>query len=422
MFVLVVLTGISRQYLAGGDQRSTILNYKPSNSATFFVRCFYTLTQDQKDLLSRQLLVLPGFTVLCGMIGLGFLYGWKCENREDNTTEIAWDSIKVQRKMNAIKDLKINDMIDLLEKKKDDNEEEYSLKTETFSADASIIESSRADLSKKYLDLAERRRKAIGGDILASNLENVEGDDAMKLIEAQLGGKAINMNIDKNRGQIIITFRGSVSKTSIIDVLLSRQMVYLYISFSCSGTIVIFYISKLARTPLVHLYTEDLNGPAVLAQAMFAAIFMFSNILLLQRHKTKKFMLANYSILTFCLILVYSTLSESFLGVMVTCTCCLFAFVYMKVMILFIVAVSARKSKLLIYLYPAFYAVLGVSNLLKVMIVDRYDEDFRSLILVFLLIQAVGFLFMNGVDLDLLQNKCFEYGAYQEKIEQQKGK
>jgi hypothetical protein len=422
MYVLAMMTGFARQFLAGGDRMAIQQNNKPSNSATFFVSCIYTLSPEEKTLLSHQLILLPALTLASGLIGLGFLYGWKCENREDSANEIAWDSIKVQRKMNAIKDLKINDMIDLLEAKKEDFDEEYSMKTETFSADVSMLEISRAEHSKRLIDKAERRRRASDVGLLASNLENFEGDDAIKLIEAQLGGKAINMNIDKERGQIIITFRGSVRKTTLINVLLCRQMIYLYISFSCSGTIVMFYISKLARTPLMYLYTEDYNGPAIVAQAMYAAIFMFSNILLLQRHRSKKFMLANYSILTFCLILVYSTLSESLVGVMLTCTCCLFTFVYMKVMILFIVAVSARKSKLFIYLYPAFYAVFIISNLLKVLVVDRYDDDFRSLVLVFLLIQAAGFMFMNGFDLEILQNKCFEYGAYQEKMEQKKGK
>lgn len=423
MFALVLVMGVLRPLMTGGEEKPLLVNYQPRNSAMFFVRTFYTYSQAQKDALPNQLLFMPMTILLAGFIGLGFLYGWTCGNREDSTNEIVWDSIKVQKKMNAIKELRINDMLDMLEgKTPKEPEDEYSLKAETMSMDVSLLESARGDGPSRFRENMDKKKKKDEKDSLFKKLEAVEDDAAKKLIEAQLGGKVINMNIDQERGEIVITFRGQARKLTIIDVILSRQMLFLYISFTCSGTIIMFYMSKLSRTPMIYLLTESYNSAAIIAQAIFGACLVLILVLMMQWQRTKKFMLANYTMMTYFLVLIYSTLSDSFMGVMLTCTSILFMYVYMKVILQFIVAVSARKSKLFIYLYPAFYSVFICSNLLKVYIVDRYSSSSRSMILTFLIIQAVGFLFMNGVDIEILQNKCFEYGAYEEMKEQQKGK
>ena len=96
----------------------------------------------------------------------------------------------------------------------------------------------------------------------------------------------------------------------------------------------------------------------------------------------------------------------------------MFIFVYMKVIMLFVVAVSARKSSLLIHVYPVFFSVLIVSSIIKALFVDRYADNFNQMMLSFLLIQRVAFLFMNGVDVERFQYICFEYAAWQEKKEQ----
>jgi hypothetical protein len=422
MFALVFVMGVLRPIIVGSDQRPIQTNYHPTNSALFFIRTIYTFSEEQKQNLPAQLLFLPLTILLTGFIGLGFLYGWSCGNREESTTEIAWDAIKVQKKMNAIKELRINDMLDLLEGKEKEPEEEYSLKTETISMDMSAIESVRGEGQGRFREGIDKKKKKDEKDALLNKLQPVEDDAAKKLIEAQLGGRVINMNIDQERGQIIITFRGQARKITIIDVIFSRQMLFLWISFTCSGTIIIFYISKLSRTPMIYLLFESYNSAAIIAQGIFGASLILILILMMQWNKTKKFMLSNYTMMTYFLVLIYSTLSETFMGIMLTCASCLFIFVYMKVILEFIVAVSARKSKLFIYLYPAFYSVFISSNLLKVFIVDRYSDTSRSMIFTFLIIQAVGFLFMNGVDIEILQNKCFEYSAYEEMKEQEKGK
>jgi hypothetical protein len=422
MFALVLVMGLLRPMIAGSEQRPIQTNYHPSNSALFFIRTIYTFSEEQKEALPMKLLFLPISILLNGFIGLGFLYGWKCGNREESTTEIAWDSIKVQKKMNAIKELRINDMLDLLEGKEKEPDDEYSLKTETISMDMSAIESVRGDGGGRFREGMDKRKKKDEKDSLLYKLEPVEDDAAKKLIEAQLGGRVINMNIDQERGQIIITFRRQAKKITIIDVIFSRQMLFLWISFTCSGTVIIFYISKLSRTPMIYLLTESYNSAAIIAQGIFGACLVLILILMMQWNKTKKFMLANYTMMTYFLVLIYSTLSDNFMGIMLTCASCLFIYVYMKVILQFIVAVSARKSKLFIYLYPAFYSVFISSTLMKVYIVDRYADSSKGMIFTFLFIQAVGFLFMNGVDIEILQNKCFEYGAYEEMKEQQKGK
>jgi hypothetical protein len=422
MFALVVLMGILRPILIGTDVSPLQVNYRPANTAMFFIKIMYTMTPEQKNFFPTQLLFMPVLILLSGFIGLGFLYGWTCGNREDSTNEIAWDSLKVQKKMNAIKELRINDMLDLLEGKEKDQDDEYSLKSETISMDASIMESTRGEGGARFREEIGKKKKRDDKDSLLNKLEPVEDDAAKKLIEAQLGGRVINMNIDQERGQIVITFRGQAKKVTIIDVIFSRQMMFLYISFSCSGTIILFYISKLSRTPMIFLNSETYNSVVIISQGIFGAAFILILVLMMQWQKTKRFMLANYTMMTYFLVLIYTTLSDSLLGIMLTCTSCLFIYVYMKVILQFIVAISARKSKLFIYVYPVFYSVFITSNLLKVYIVDRYSDTARSMIFVFLIIQAVGFLFMNGVDIEILQNKCFEYGAYEELKEQQKGK
>ena len=141
-------------------------------------------------------------------------------------------------------------------------------------------------------------------------------------------------------------------------------------------------------------------------------------ILILHKRRSKKFMLGFYTMLNYGLLLLYCTQSESLPGVIILSAVCMFIFVYMKVIMLFVVAVSARKSRLLIYVYPVFFSVIIVSSFIKVLVVDRYSDNFKDMMLAFLGIQGIAFLFMNGVDVDRLQYICFEYAAWQEKREQ----
>jgi hypothetical protein len=450
-FASVVIMGLVRPWISGEKGTPLQINTRPKNSTDYFVRTlyFYYDPEAAKQFPAR-LSVFPVATLLSGLVGLGFLYGWNFSNKEGPAKEIAWDSIKVQKKMNAIKDLRINDVLDYLDggMKRDevddmfDQDADYSMHTEpidqnesvsaseygNFGGQGGFLRENAKDMKKKFIkkevsneSLVSEVKKKIKRDTSNENLikylEPVE-DDARRFVEAQLGGKVINMNIDKERGEIIIAYRGSVKPVSIFEVIFCKQMIYLYISFSCSATITLFYISKLSRVPLTFFAKDDYVGPVIIFQSLLATFLMLLIILILHKRRSKKFMLGFYTMLNYGLLLLYTTQSESLPGVILLSASCMFIFVYMKVIMLFVVAVSARKSSLLIHVYPVFFSVLIVSSIIKALFVDRYADNFNQMMLSFLLIQGVAFLFMNGVDVERFQYICFEYAAWQEKKEQ----
>lgn len=67
-----------------------------------------------------------------GFTGILSLYGLSCGNSEGQTKEIEWEQIKGKKKMNAIKDLRIDDVISYLEG--DEEDEVYSMKAESFTS------------------------------------------------------------------------------------------------------------------------------------------------------------------------------------------------------------------------------------------------------------------------------------------------
>ena len=74
-----------------------------------------------------------------GFLGVVSLYGLHCGNTEDKTKEIEWEALRVKRKMSTVKDLRIDDVINMLEgSEESDHVPEYSLKSHSFVGSGTI--------------------------------------------------------------------------------------------------------------------------------------------------------------------------------------------------------------------------------------------------------------------------------------------
>jgi hypothetical protein len=171
--------------------------------------------------IPNRLLFVPILIVVCGMIGVITLYGWRCGNKEDPTNEIEWDAIKIKKKMNAVKDLRIDDVINFFHDE-DQQDEEYSLRSESMATSEPGTPAKKSFI--KSHNLSKPKKEG-----LITQQYVPEEDDTKKLIEAHFRGKPVNINFDKERGEILISYKPKTIATSIWEIVFSKQMAYLHL-------------------------------------------------------------------------------------------------------------------------------------------------------------------------------------------------
>ena len=91
-----------------------------------------------------------------------------------------------------------------------------------------------------------------------------EEDSTRKLIEAHFRGKPMDINFDKDKGEIVITYKNLNKEPSLMQLLVCRQMINIYmrylsiISFCFSSVAPIFFTNKINRMLLEYLYSDGL--------------------------------------------------------------------------------------------------------------------------------------------------------------------
>lgn len=175
-------------------------------------------------------------------------------------------------------------------------------------------------------------------------------------------------------------------------------------------------MNKLSRMLLTYLYTDLYAAPAMIAIAVFSCILLLGNILLLHAKTSKKFMIINYMVFNYVLILLFSYLATSLVGMLMLSSLAVFLFVYMHVLMCYVVSLILPHSRMIVKVFPLFYSVFFFGNIIKVFIVDNYRQSFQMMVFVFLIIQGLGFLFITGVDLKKLRQLFLDYAALQQKI------
>jgi hypothetical protein len=187
-------------------------------------------------------------------------------------------------------------------------------------------------------------------------------------------------------------------------------------SFIFSSVTPISFLNKLNRMLLTYLYSDSYMRPAMVGIGISSGILLLGNILLLNQRKSKKFMIVNYTVLNYLLILMFSYLAESLVGSMILASVSVFLFVYMKVLMLYIVSYVVPHSRMMVQVLPILYSVFLFGNIIKVFVVDPNRQSFQLMVFVFLIIQGLGFLFITGVDVKKLRQTFLDYAALQEKI------
>lgn len=160
---------------------------------------------------------MPVLIVVSGMIGVITLYGWRCGNKEGNTREIEWEAIKIKKKMNAVRDLRIDDVINFFHE--DDQEDDgYSLRSESMAPS-----DPGTPLKNSFVKSMHKKEGIITQQYVP------EEDDTKKLIEAHFRGKPVNINFDKEKGEILISYKPKTAKTSMWQIVTSKYSIYLYL-------------------------------------------------------------------------------------------------------------------------------------------------------------------------------------------------
>jgi hypothetical protein len=147
----------------------------------------------------------------------------KCGNREGPTSAIEWEAIKIKKKMNAVRDLRIEEVLGFFEES-GDKLEEYSLKTESINASEPMTPKKGSFLVAGTLNKPKKEKKK---ESIIMQQYVPEEDDTRKLIEAHFRGKPVNINFDKERGEILISYRIRPIPKSVWDIIYSKQMIYL---------------------------------------------------------------------------------------------------------------------------------------------------------------------------------------------------
>src|SRR3990167_140024 len=409
---LMFLGEILPSWINKKNLRPLQINYRPDNTSQFFIRAFYTSVRYELTDLPTALLFIPVMVLLSGFVGVIVLYGWRCGDTEKPGQQIEWDQIKVQKKMKEVKDLRIDDVINFLEgNQRDSVAGEYDMHAESFVLDDGQRTPGRTLASN-------RNNSTFGGpkkDSLSSVMQPVftqEEDDARQLIENHFRGKPIRMIFDKHKGEITITYKNVNKTPTLLNVLFSSQMIYLFVSFCCSSVTPIFFINKLSRMLLTYLYTDSLVGPALVAVALISCIILLLYVLLLQRVKSKRFMIISYTVINYVLILLFPFLSQTLLGMIIIAVISVFVLTYINVLMSYFASISVTHSHMMNYIYPAWYASLAVGNILKVLIIDQNSGTFSSMSFSFLIIQGVGFLSISSFNLKKLNATWSDYSKY----------
>lgn len=385
------------------------INYFPENTSSVFIRTLYTSIRSKSmENLPNSLLVLPVTIAISGFIGVISLYGWRCGNGEKPTNEIEWDAIKIKKKMNAVKDLRIDDVMNFFHEESD-QDDAYSLKSESFVMSEVITPNKRSVVTKSIAQPKQKKEGVITQQYVP------EEDDTRKLIEGHFRGKAVNINFDKERGEILIKYCTRPHYESLNDILFGKHMIYLLLSFMFSSVTPISFLNKLERMLLAYLYNDEYTRPAMVGIGILSGIALLGNILLLNQRKSKKFMIINYTVLNYLLILLFSYLAETLPGSMFLASASVFLFVYMKVLMFYIVSYIVPSTRMIVKVLPVLYSVFFLGNIIKVFVVDPNRGSFQLMVFVFLIIQGMGFLFITGVDLKKIRQAFLDYAATQEK-------
>lgn len=170
-----------------------------------------------------------------------------------------------------------------------------------------------------------------------------------------------------------------------------------------------FFITKLWRMPLTYLYLDTNVSLATMTEAFIVGLFLLTYVLVLHKMPSKKFLIVSFSVMNYVLTLLFNYLTQSLLGMVAISVTALFNYVSLRVLMIYLIAISVKEAKLINCLYPFPYLSLLVGNLLKVFVVNPYSQDFSSIIFVFLIIQGLGFLFVSGVDIEQLKKLCHDY-------------
>ncbi len=248
-----------------------------------------------------------------------------------------------------------------------------------------------------------------------------EEDSTRKLIEAHFRGKPMDINFDKDKGEIVITYKNLNKEPTLMQLLVCRQMINIFmryvsiISFCFSSVAPIFFTNKINRMLLEYLYSDDLVGPAIMSVSLLSCICLLANILLLHQLKSKKMMLTAFSAINYCLLLLLTFFSETLMGMLMMATISIFLYVYMQVLISYLLSISASQTHQLNYMYPLIYSSHIIGNLIKIFIIDSNSDTFQSTVFVMLVIQGLGFLFIGGVNIKKLRQACIDYSAFVEK-------
>jgi hypothetical protein len=175
-------------------------------------------------------------------------------------------------------------------------------------------------------------------------------------------------------------------------------------------------MNKLNRMLMTYLYTDKYVSPALIGIAILSCIYLLGNILLLHLRNSNRFMIINYTVFNYVLILMFSFLTETLLGMVMLGSLAVFLFVYMHVLMCYILAIIAPHSRDIARLFPLLYSAFFLGNLIKVFIVDSYRQSFQAMVFVFLVIQGLGFLFITGVNIKKLRQHFMDYAAAQQKM------
>lgn len=175
-------------------------------------------------------------------------------------------------------------------------------------------------------------------------------------------------------------------------------------------------MNKLNRMLLTYLYTDLYVAPAMIAIGVLSCVYLLANILLLHAKTSKRFMIINYTVFNYVLILLFSYLAESLVGMLLLASMSVFLFVYMHVLMCYIVSLILPHSRMIAKVFPIFYSTFLLGNLIKVFVVDSFRQSFQMMVFVFLILQGLGFLFITGVNLKKLRQLFLDYAALQEKM------
>jgi hypothetical protein len=231
---LVIMAPICEFIIDPDHIRPLQLNYRDQNSQTFFIRvlwlyqAFYASAKLSLNELPNRLLVVPAFMFVFGFLGVVSLYGLRCGNLEDKTKEIEWEALKVKKKMSTVKDLRIDDVINFLEGSEEaDHAPEYSLKSQSFVGSGAATPKREGSVLSSMMSSDGRKEKRHQNMYVQEYTP--EEDSTRKLIEAHFRGKPMNINFDRDKGEIVITYKNVKKEPSLARLLVCRQMVYIYL-------------------------------------------------------------------------------------------------------------------------------------------------------------------------------------------------